>query len=748
MTSPNPKVTVLISTYNRPDYLKDAIGSVVDQAMTDWELLVINDGGVDVGSIAESFNDPRIQYFHREKNQGKAACCNFGLEQARGEYIAYIDDDDRWYPCHLELLSEALDKNSEVDVAYSDLYAVSFVKDPDTGQRYSLDKTVRVSRDFNRDFMFFFNHTLHVSVMHRRDLALYVGGYDENITVLIDWNLTWKMTFYTDFLFVPVPTGEYYMSIIKSDRISVVQRKDKKKYKQNIRRIKADHPPLPWPKVDRVAVILPVSEWDEALPGFLAQVIDHLSYPVEYLLVNNDRSRSGADCRTALGEIGELKNVSIVTPSRPLSDLDSYRFGARSTGAEYVFLITRNLSTKSIKYRLYSGLENLKKRTCQGIKWDVEEEKKRPFDVLIKRKDFLQRTRPNKKKKDAFINVIPNQVPESFRSDLLAATAQRHYSREEYKDAFEAIKATQAIKKGTPTIQFTVEKYYKICVALEEYDLAEKQLRDLMARGYVADNSVRLGRVLQARGDFNEAVKVYRIGLEAIGLSEADLNSPVFPFPFPKGLNAFTAVIGLGECFFEIKDFSEAARMFRRAAKLRANSHRPFLGFAKLFLANNQLDKAEAALGNVGVRDGKDPETHRVLGKLCERRKKPELAFSCYLKAFEYGKSDAKNIDPLYYTGAGLGKWEEMRPVLEEFLERRPDHVLAITRLSSVYYRLGEYSRAEELTGRGLALDNSNAVLQGLARKVREALAGEARKKPDGPAPWADRPETDSSSPA
>ncbi|MDY6853076.1 MAG: hypothetical protein SV487_13510, partial [Thermodesulfobacteriota bacterium] len=502
-----------------------------------------------------------------------------------------------WYPCHLDLLTEALDKNPGVDVAYSDLYAVSFVKDPDTGRRYPLDKSIRVSRDFSRDFMFFFNHTLHVSVMHRRDLALHVDGYDEKISVLIDWNLTRKMVFYSDFIFVPVPTGEYYMPIIKSDRISVVQRKDKKKYKQNIRRIKADHPPLPWPKVDRITVILPVGEWDEALSGFLAQVIDHLSYPVEYLLVNNDLSRSGADCRTALGEIGELRNVSIVTPSRSLSDLDSYRFGARSTGAEYVFLITRNLSDKIIKYRLYSGLEALKNTDCQGIKWDVEEEKKRPFDVLIKRKDFLQRTRPNKKKKDAFINVIPNQVPESFKSDLCAAAAQRHYSREEYKDALEAIKATQAIKKGTPNLQFTVAKYYKICLALEEYDLAEKQLRDLMDRGYVADNSIRLGKVLQARGDFNEAIKVYRIGLEAIGLNEADLNSPVFPFPFPKGLNAFTAVIGLGECCFEIKDFAEAARMFRRAAKLRANSHRPFLGFAKLFLANNQLDKAEAALG-------------------------------------------------------------------------------------------------------------------------------------------------------
>ncbi|MDY6852185.1 MAG: hypothetical protein SV487_08950, partial [Thermodesulfobacteriota bacterium] len=96
--------------------------------------------------------------------------------------------------------------------------------------------------------------------------------------------------------------------------------------------------------------------------------------------------------------------------------------------------------------------------------------------------------------------------------------------------------------------------------------------------------------------------------------------------------------------------------------------------------------------------------------------------------------------------GAGLGKWEEMRPVLEEFLERKPGHVQAITRLSSVYYRLGEYSKAGELAGRGLALDNSNAVLQGLARRIREASAGEAREKPDDPASWADQSKTVSSS--
>jgi len=65
-----PKVTVLISTYNRSYYLKDAIESVVGQAMQDWGLIVMNDGGVDVARIVDEFQDSRIKYFHDPVNRG------------------------------------------------------------------------------------------------------------------------------------------------------------------------------------------------------------------------------------------------------------------------------------------------------------------------------------------------------------------------------------------------------------------------------------------------------------------------------------------------------------------------------------------------------------------------------------------------------------------------------------------------------------------------------------------------------
>ena len=133
MSGYNPKVSVLMGTYNRPDYLKEAVASVINQTFQDWELLVMNDGGVDVGNIIEEYQDPRIFYFQDDINRGLSTRLNFGLKQANGKYIAYLGDDDKYYSNHLDVLSKILDQNTDIGVAYSDLYAVQFIKDKVTG---------------------------------------------------------------------------------------------------------------------------------------------------------------------------------------------------------------------------------------------------------------------------------------------------------------------------------------------------------------------------------------------------------------------------------------------------------------------------------------------------------------------------------------------------------------------------------------------------------------------------------------
>jgi glycosyltransferase involved in cell wall biosynthesis len=115
--SPQPKVSVIMPTYNRAHMIGRAIESVLKQTFKDWELIIVNDGSTDnTKEVVERFKDKRIVYLERE-NGGPAAARNLGLRHARGEYVAYCDSDDTLFPYHLETLVKCLDRNPEVGLA-------------------------------------------------------------------------------------------------------------------------------------------------------------------------------------------------------------------------------------------------------------------------------------------------------------------------------------------------------------------------------------------------------------------------------------------------------------------------------------------------------------------------------------------------------------------------------------------------------------------------------------------------------
>lgn len=108
-----PRVSVIMPAYNAEAYIAGAIGSVISQSITDWELLVIDDCSTDAtrevvaGLAAE---DSRIRLLCNEQNSGVAATRNKGLELADGEYVAFLDSDDIWHPEKLEKQICLLDK--------------------------------------------------------------------------------------------------------------------------------------------------------------------------------------------------------------------------------------------------------------------------------------------------------------------------------------------------------------------------------------------------------------------------------------------------------------------------------------------------------------------------------------------------------------------------------------------------------------------------------------------------------------
>ncbi len=278
-----PVVSVLIPTFNRPRYLAEALTSVLKQSYTNLQVIVVNDGGEDVRDTINSFNDSRLLYINGKKNLGKAFCLNQALSRAEGKYIAYLDDDDLYYPNHIETLVDALENHTDCQVAYSDLYKVCCRVMPD-GNRQILSKVVEVSRDFDRFLMLYFNHVLHVSLMHHRALIEKTGPYNEELNVLIDWDITRRLAFFSDFHHVYEITGEYYNPVDECNRISVQRRKDKNEYLSNVLMIRTTRPPKPWPKIKDLSIIFVTEQPDKQAKQTINSIRQYTFYPYQIYL--------------------------------------------------------------------------------------------------------------------------------------------------------------------------------------------------------------------------------------------------------------------------------------------------------------------------------------------------------------------------------------------------------------------------------------------------------------------------------
>lgn len=116
----SPRVSVVMAAYHRPAVMAYAIRSVLAQSLPSWELLVVGDHCTDATeAVARSFSHPRIQFHNLPENVGdQSGPNNFGCGRARGEFVAFLNQDDLWLPRHLETAVTALER-SEADLVFS-----------------------------------------------------------------------------------------------------------------------------------------------------------------------------------------------------------------------------------------------------------------------------------------------------------------------------------------------------------------------------------------------------------------------------------------------------------------------------------------------------------------------------------------------------------------------------------------------------------------------------------------------------
>lgn len=208
------KISVIISTYKRPERLKKAIQSVLDQSFTDWELIVVDDASKDeTESVVTSFKDPRIVYIKRTKNSGcDVIPKNEGAKASQGEYIAFLDDDNTYRMDHLAVLYNEIIK-TKVDVVYGDRWLVD--------ETNRIKPQIGVSLDFDPLTLMQRNFIDTSDALMKKQALFDVGGFDEKQRKYIDWNLWVRMLKYGKiFKRIPLVITDYHLhEDMKSEKV-------------------------------------------------------------------------------------------------------------------------------------------------------------------------------------------------------------------------------------------------------------------------------------------------------------------------------------------------------------------------------------------------------------------------------------------------------------------------------------------------------------------------------------------------
>ncbi len=168
----SPKVSIILTSYNRPHLLKKAIESVLIQTMNKWELFIMDDASnKETTEIIRSYlNDKRIHYINsgvqdedRHKTTRYASLINQAIPLTKGEYLSYLTDDTVYLPNRLQIMTSYLDKHPSIDIVYSS-QKVQILND-------QLKSVAERKRNASRILSKAANVVDHCSVMHTRRIA-------------------------------------------------------------------------------------------------------------------------------------------------------------------------------------------------------------------------------------------------------------------------------------------------------------------------------------------------------------------------------------------------------------------------------------------------------------------------------------------------------------------------------------------------------------------------------------------------
>jgi glycosyltransferase involved in cell wall biosynthesis len=201
-----PLVSVIVPTFNRPEGLQRALDGLVRQDYPNVETIVVNDGGESVDEIVNRMPESsHVFCISHKRNRGAGAARNTGLLAARGELIAYLDDDSCYFPNHIATLVTLLQSDSTAIAAYTTALHKMVRKDREGD---TVVESAIIEQPFDLQNLMIANYIPLTCLMHRRAVLEETKGFAETEEVLENWDFVLRLAVNGSFAFFPKVTAE------------------------------------------------------------------------------------------------------------------------------------------------------------------------------------------------------------------------------------------------------------------------------------------------------------------------------------------------------------------------------------------------------------------------------------------------------------------------------------------------------------------------------------------------------------
>lgn len=185
------KISVVLPTYNRCKTINRAVSSVLNQTYSEIELIIVDDASTDATeNVISNIHDSRIRYIKLDKNVGPSRARNIGVDEAKSNYIAFMDSDDEWYSTKLERQMNYYLKNQQYGLVYCPYFY-------ENGRKIIQIPSKLIPKENLEGNIYYSlldsNKIGTPTILIKKDIFLEFGGFDENLNCLEDWDFALKV---------------------------------------------------------------------------------------------------------------------------------------------------------------------------------------------------------------------------------------------------------------------------------------------------------------------------------------------------------------------------------------------------------------------------------------------------------------------------------------------------------------------------------------------------------------------------